>query len=109
METRRGWSYALGGLAAVVAWVAVYVNLARAARWITYAIAGLAPGTHLASAVECFIYEAPKVLMLLVLVVSGVGGVRPFFTPGRTRRMLAGRQESAGNVLAALLGTVTTF
>jgi uncharacterized membrane protein YraQ (UPF0718 family) len=109
MGMRRWWPYALGGLTALVAWVAVYVSLARLARWITYTIAGLTPGTHLASAVEFFIFEAPKVLMLLVLVVFGVGIVRSFFTPERTRRMLAGRRESVGNVLAALLGTVTPF
>jgi hypothetical protein len=59
--------------------------------------------------VEFFVYEAPKVLMLLVAVVFGVGMIRSFFTPERTRRVLAGRRESAGNVLAALLGTVTPF
>lgn len=109
MEIRRWWSYALGGLTALAAWVAIYVNLARLARWLTYSIAGFTPGTHLALAVEFFIFEAPKVLLLLVLVVFGVGIVRSFFTPERTRRMLAGRRESVGNVLAALLGTVTPF
>jgi uncharacterized protein len=109
MWSRRGWAYALGGVAAAVAWAAAYVNLARAARWITYALAGLTPGSHLAAAVEFFIFEAPKVLMLLVLVVFGVGIVRSFFTPERTRRVLAGRRESMGNLLAGLLGTVTPF
>jgi len=109
MQARRWWLYALAGLAAVVAWVAVYVNLAPAARWITFSLVGLTAGTHLASAVEFFIFEAPKVLMLLVLVVFGVGIIRSFFTPERTRRVLAGRRESVGNVLAALLGTVTPF
>ena len=47
--------------------------------------------------------------MLLVLVVFGVGIVRSFFTPERTRQLLAGRNESVGNVLAALLGIVTPF
>ena len=109
MGARRRWTYALGGLAAVAAWIAVYVSLARAARWITYTLAGFTPGSHLASAVEFFVFEAPKVLMLLVLVVFGVGIVRSFFTPERTRRVLAGRRESMGNVLAGLLGTVTPF
>ena len=47
--------------------------------------------------------------MLLTLVVFGVGIIRSFFTPERTRRILAGRRESVGNVLAALLGVVTPF
>ena len=42
-------------------------------------------------------------------MVFGVGIVRSFFTPERTRRILAGRRESVGNVLAALLGVVTPF
>lgn len=109
MRTRRWRWHALGGLVAAVAWVAIYVQLARVARWATYSLAGLAPGTHLASAVEFFVFEAPKVLMLLALVVFGVGIIRSFFTPERTRRVLAGRRELAGNVLAALLGTVTPF
>jgi hypothetical protein len=90
-------------------WVLAYRSLADLARWVTYRLAGLEPGSHAASAVEFFVYEAPKVLMLLVAVVFGVGIVRSFFTPERTRRVLAGRRESAGNVLAALLGTVTPF
>jgi len=47
--------------------------------------------------------------MLLTLVVFGVGIIRSFFTPERTRRILAGKHESVGNVLAALLGVVTPF
>ena len=58
---------------------------------------------------EFFVFESPKVLMLLVLVVFGVGIVRSFFTPERTRRILAGKRESVGNLLAALLGIVTPF
>ena len=42
-------------------------------------------------------------------MVFGVGIVRSFFTPERTRRILAGKRESAGNVFAALLGVVTPF
>ncbi len=47
--------------------------------------------------------------MLLTLVVFCVGVVRTFFTPERTRAVLAGKSEAAGNVLAAALGTVTPF
>jgi uncharacterized membrane protein YraQ (UPF0718 family) len=91
-----------------IAWWLVYRGLASFAAWFTSGLLGL-PDGHLAAAVEFFVYEAPKVLMLLVLVVFGVGIVRSFFTPERTRRILAGRRESAGNVLAALLGVVTPF
>jgi hypothetical protein len=55
------------------------------------------------------VFEGPKVLMLLALVVFGVGIVRLFFTPERTRAVLARKSEFAGNVLASLLGVVTPF
>ena len=109
MAAPRWFWMAVGGFAGAATWVLAYWNLADAARWVTYGLAGLEPGSHLSSAVEFFLYEAPKVLLLLVLVVFGVGIIRSFFTPERTRRVLAGRRESVGNVLAALLGTVTPF
>ncbi len=83
--------------------------LAPAADWVTFRVLGLDPGTHLGSAVRFFIFEVPKVLVLLTLVVFGVGIIRSFLTPARTRRLLAGRREAAGNVLAALLGVATPF
>ncbi len=61
------------------------------------------------AALDFFVYETVKVLLLLVAVVFAVGIVRTFFTAERTRRILAGRRESVGNVLAALLGVVTPF
>jgi uncharacterized protein len=105
----RIWLRLASALLVALAWVFLYANLARAARWTTYDVAGLPPGSHLASAVEFFVFEAPKVLMLLLAVVFGVGIVRSFFTPERTRAILAGRRESVGNVLAAALGIVTPF
>jgi len=91
------------------AWWLVYHSLAPAADWLSSEVLGLARDDRLGAAVTFFLYEAPKVLMLLVAVVFGVGVVRSFFTPERTRRLLAGRRESAGSVLAALLGVATPF
>jgi uncharacterized membrane protein YraQ (UPF0718 family) len=96
-------------LIGAAAWWMLYRRLAPLAQWFTYALLKMTVGSRLALAVEFFVFEAPKVLMLLTLVVFGVGIVRSFFTPERTRRILAGRRESAGNVLASLLGVVTPF
>ena len=93
----------------LVIWVFLYIRLDWFASWLTHTVLSLPPGSRLGAAAAFFVFEAPKVLMLLVLVVFAVGIVRSFFTPERTRRILAGRRESAGNVLAALLGTVTPF
>lgn len=93
----------------IAAWYLVYKHLQPAADWFSYSLLGLSEKSHIGSAVAFFVYDVPKVLMLLVLIVFGVGVIRTFFTPERTRQMLAGRRESVGNVLAALLGIVTPF
>jgi uncharacterized protein len=95
--------------AALAAWALLYWRLEAAAGWLTASAFGLSRRTALGSAVQFFLYETPKVLLLLTLVVFGVGIVRSFFTPERTRAMLAGRRETTGSVLAALLGVVTPF
>ena len=107
-RSRWVWGAVLALLAAAVWWLA-YLRLEAFARWFTYHMLGMASGTRLGSAIEFFVFEAPKVLMLLGVVVFGVGIVRSFFTAERTRRILAGRRQTAGNVLASLLGVVTPF
>ena len=99
----------LAGTASLLAWYVIYRNLAPVSRWFTYALLTLPAGSQRGAATEFFVYEAPKVLLLLTLVVFGVGIVRSFFTPERTRRILSGKRELIGNVLAALLGIVTPF
>jgi len=101
--------YVAVGAAALVIWWLIYRNLLPFAAWFTYRLLRLPRGAHLSSALEFFVFEVPKVLMLLVVVVFGVGVIRSFFTPERTRKILAGKRESLGNVLAALLGVPTPF
>ncbi|UZP69139.1 permease [Desulfovibrio mangrovi] len=79
------------------------------ARALTDLIPGLERGSHWYEAVAFFIYDTPKVLMLLGIVVFGIGVLRTWVTPQRTRKLLAGDRESAGNVLASLLGVITPF
>jgi len=96
------------GLALIV-WYPIYSRLVPFSHWITYDVFRIAPGTHLGDAVSFFFLDIPKVFMLLILVIWGVGVLRSFFTPERTRTILAGKREILGDVLAALLGVVTPF
>ena len=107
-----GMVYLAGSILLTAIWFLIYRNLSPIADLLTRLLsrlAGFSMTSHLGSAVEFFVFETPKVIMLLTLVVFGVGVVRSFFTPERTRAILAGKRESAGNVLAALLGIVTPF
>ncbi len=106
-STPMGWvvKFALLG----VAWWLVYRSLQPFTEWLIYGVLGLSRDSHIGSAVAFFAFETPKVLMLLMLIVFVVGIIRSYFTPERTRQILAGKRESAGNVLAAMLGIVTPF
>ncbi|MGO9117990.1 MAG: permease [Desulfomonilaceae bacterium] len=101
--------YLFSGAVLLAVWWLVYSNLLPFSRLVTYHLLPLREGTHLGSTVEFFIFEVPKVLLLLTLIVFGVGIIRSYFTPDRTRKILAGSRESAGHVLAAFLGVVTPF
>jgi uncharacterized membrane protein YraQ (UPF0718 family) len=98
-----GWT-----LVALMAWGGVYSQLVPFSDWVV-ASTHVDLNSHLGEAVSFFAYDTPKVLMLLMLVVFGMGVVRSYFSPEKTRALLAGRNEGIGNVLAASLGIVTPF
>ncbi len=77
--------------------------------WLVFSAFGMTKGAHLAETIWFFIYEFPKVMLLLTLIIFFVGIIRTFFTPERTRRALGGKKTFMGNVMASLLGVVTPF
>lgn len=92
----------------LIAWTVLYLALKPAAQAIASALP-IAPGGAPYAAAAFFLYEAPKVLLLLILVVFVVGVLRSFFSADRTRAYLAGKSEMAGNIAAASLGIATPF
>ncbi len=95
--------------AAGAAWLAAYQLAPALAELIAYGALGMDPSSPLGSAVAFFLYDVPKILLLLTLIVFLIGVVRSYFSPERTRTMLGGKREGVGNVLASLLGIVTPF
>ncbi|HOW16838.1 MAG TPA: permease, partial [bacterium] len=85
------------------------LKMENIANWITVSIFKLDTTTKLGSAIEFFIFEAPKVLLLLAIIVFIIGIIRTFFTPEKTRKILAGKRAFTGNILASLLGVTTPF
>lgn len=99
----------LGGTLAMLGlWLVLYRQLVPFSQWVV-SLLPLERNTHLGDAIAFFVYDTPKVLLLLTLVVFAMGVVRSFFSPEKTRALLAGRVEGIGNVLAAGLGTLTPF
>ena len=79
------------------------------ADWVTYTLLGLAQGTPLAASVNFFVYDSIKVTVMLALIVFLVAIVRTFITPQKVKKLVAGRTEGVGNVVAAVLGIPTPF
>lgn len=94
--------------AALVLWLLIYNNLEPIADLALWTL-GLTRTTHFGEALHFFIYEVPKVLMLLTAVVFVMGVVHTFVSPDRTRALLSGRRTGIGNIMAASLGIVTPF
>lgn len=90
-------------------WFLLYNQLLNITDFIVYSILGMDKYSHLTQAIHFFIYEVPKVLLLLVLIVFIVGIIRTFFSPEKTRKYLGGRKLFAGNIMASFLGVVTPF
>jgi uncharacterized membrane protein YraQ (UPF0718 family) len=90
-------------------WLLLYFNL----KWLTdslvYGVFNMPEGTHLTDTLWFFIFEVPKVLLLLTLIIFIVGIIRTWFSPERTRKTLEGKSLFTGNVMASLLGIVTPF
>lgn len=90
-------------------WILVYNNLLSITDFLIYDLIGLNPDEPLTSAVHFFVFEVPKVLLLLIIIVFVVGIIKTYFSPEKTRKILGGKSLFAGNVTASLLGIVTPF
>ncbi|MEY8877568.1 MAG: permease [Leptothrix sp. (in: b-proteobacteria)] len=95
-------------LVSAVLWWLLYRSLAPASEALVAALP-VERARHLGGALQFFLYDTPKVLLLLTGVVFVMGMINSYFTPERTRALLAGRAEGVANVLAASLGIVTPF
>jgi len=102
------WTWFLGLALALMAWGLVYSQLIPASDWLV-SLLPVDRASHLGEALAFFFYDTPKVLMLLTLIVFAMGVVRSYFSPEKTRALLSGKREGAGNVLAAGLGVLTPF
>ncbi|GGJ39845.1 permease [Neoroseomonas lacus] len=97
-----------GMAAGIAAWAGLYSLLVPFSNWLV-SLLPVDRQSQLGEAIAFFFYDVPKMLLLLTLVVFAMGVVRSFFSPERTRAMLAGKHEGIGNAMAASLGIVTPF
>lgn len=93
---------------AVLIWFGLYESLTPISEWLV-SLLPIDRQSPLGGALQFFLYDTPKVLLLLTAVVFVMGMINSYFTPERTRVILAGKSEGVGNIMAASLGIVTPF
>ena len=83
--------------------------LSTFSKYVVYDLLKLSQNTRFSGALEFFIYDTIKILMLLAVIIFAISFIRSFFPPEKTRKILSHKKEFIGNILAALLGVVTPF
>ena len=84
-------------------------------RWLSDAVAHLLEGLGvnladpLGASLHFFIYDVVKITILLTVMIFCISYVQSFFPPERSRQIMGRFKGVAGNIVGALLGTVTPF
>jgi hypothetical protein len=87
----------------------IFYPLQLLADWLTYNLFGILPETLLAGAVNFFIFDTIKILILLSVIIFAVSIIRSYLPPEKIRAVLSHKNKYTGNIVASLLGIITPF
>lgn len=104
--TSRAWRLVL---ASAAVWLAAYFVNRPLWEWVVGELFGLDLEGRVGGAVEFFFYDTVKIGLLLTGIIFVITVLRSFMSVERTRALLGGRREGAGNLFAAGLGVATPF
>ncbi|MDD5463832.1 MAG: permease [Candidatus Moranbacteria bacterium] len=89
--------------------MSVFYPIQLLADWLTYSVFRIAPETLLASAVNFFIFDTIKIILLLLVIIFAVSILRSFLPREKVKNILSHKRKYVGNILASLLGIITPF
>ncbi|AHF06271.1 permease [Desulfitobacterium metallireducens] len=70
---------------------------------------GLSISDQIGGSLHFFIYDTIKIFILLSVLIFVISYIQSYFPPERTKKILGGIKGIKGNILGALLGTITPF
>lgn len=79
------------------------------ANFITYTVFKIEENTLLANAVNFFIFDTIKIIILLIVIIFAVSFIRTYLPPEKVRLYLAKKNKISAHILASLLGIITPF
>lgn len=77
--------------------------------YVVYSILLLEPGTQLADALNFFIYDSLKIIILLFLMIFAMAFLRTYISRKRITSALSGKRYGLGNIAASGFGAITPF
>jgi uncharacterized membrane protein YraQ (UPF0718 family) len=77
--------------------------------WFLYTVIGLDPSIRSAQAMNFFIYDSVKILLLLFVMIFAIGYLRTYISQEKVKRWISGKKRGFGNVMASMFGAVTPF
>jgi len=100
---------ALAGLALALLWWVAYSSVQALADWLTFGLLGLSQESAIGQALSFFLYDVPKILLLLTGMIFVITLLQSFIDTQRVRAVVEKRGEGVGNLMAALFGALTPF
>jgi len=79
-----------------------------AADWLVYSVIKLDPASRFGQAVDFFVYDAVKILLLLFVMIAIIGFFRTFLAQDKIKLWLS-KKGAWANFMAALFGAITPF
>src|SRR5690606_13036707 len=83
--------------------------LSELVRLLVERVFGLSVNSRLGGSIHFFIYDTVKIFILLSLLIFVISYIQSYFPPERTKKILGKIKGIKGNILGALLGTITPF
>lgn len=101
--------YLLSVIIFAAIWFFAYSGIEDAAHWVVFEGWGASPESKIASAVEFFLYDTVKILLLLVALIYVIAWLRATLNVEKVRDYLTGKGRGLGYFLGAMFGAVTPF
>jgi len=83
--------------------------LSELVRLLVEKVFGLPVSERIGGSIHFFIHDTIKIFILLSLLIFVISYIQSYFPPERTKKILGKIKGIKGNILGALLGTITPF
>ncbi|MCA9882920.1 MAG: permease [Anaerolineae bacterium] len=101
-------AFVLVGMLLIV-WIVLYNYLQPIADWFTYRLLQFSPDDPLGQSLNFFLYDVPKILLLLSGMIFLISLLQTFMDTQKVRALVEKRGTGIGNLMAALFGALTPF